>query len=37
VLRAFQGPLAQQRVTVLTTKHGPGVTEQTITFGPQGP
>jgi hypothetical protein len=37
VLRAFQGPLAQERVTVRTTKRSAGVTEQTITFGPQGP
>lgn len=37
VLRAFQGPLAQERVTVRTTKRSAAVTEQTITFGPQGP
>jgi hypothetical protein len=37
VLRAFQGPLVKERVTVHATKRGAGVTEQTITFGPQGP
>lgn len=37
VLRAFEGPLAKERVTVRATKRGAGVTEQTITFGPQGP
>jgi hypothetical protein len=36
-LRAFQGPLTQERVTVGTTKRSGGVTEQTITLGPQGP
>jgi hypothetical protein len=37
VLRAFEGPIAQERVTVHTAKRSAGVTEQTITFGPQGP
>lgn len=37
VLRAFPGPQVQQRVTVRTAKRGADVTEQTITFGPQGP
>jgi hypothetical protein len=36
VLRTFQGPQARERVTVGTTKRA-GATEQTITFGPQGP
>lgn len=37
VLRAFRDPLVRERVIVSTTKRGAGVTEQTITFGPQGP
>ncbi len=37
VLRSFGKPLAGERVTVRRTRHGAGVTEQTITFGPQGP
>jgi predicted secreted protein len=37
VLRAFRGAIARERVTVRTTKREAGVTEQTITFGPQGP
>jgi hypothetical protein len=37
VVRAFRKPLAGERVTVRTTKRDTGVTEQTITFGPQGP
>jgi hypothetical protein len=37
LLRAFQGPMAQQRVTVRRTSSDAGVTEKTITFGPQGP
>ena len=37
VLRAFPKPLAGERVSVSMTKRGAGVTEQTITFGPQGP
>ncbi|HEX5926964.1 MAG TPA: hypothetical protein VFY45_24275 [Baekduia sp.] len=37
VLRTFRGATAQERVTVRTTKRDAGVTEQTITFGPQGP
>jgi hypothetical protein len=35
-LRTFRGPVAQERVTV-TTGRDAGATEQTITFGPQGP
>jgi hypothetical protein len=38
VLRSFQGPTAQAKVTVHATGTGTGTgTEQTITFGPQGP
>jgi hypothetical protein len=37
VLRSFRGAMAQERVTIRTTKRDAGVTEQTITFGPQGP
>jgi hypothetical protein len=37
VLRAFSRPVAQQRVTVRATARDAGVTEQTITLGPQGP
>jgi len=37
VLRAFQSPMAQERVTVRTTASDASVTEKTITFGPQGP
>ena len=37
VLRAFPRPVAQQRVTVHAAQRGDGVTEQTITLGPQGP
>jgi hypothetical protein len=37
VLRAFRGPTAQERVTVRRTASDAGVTEKTITFGPQGP
>ena len=36
-LRAFPGPVVKQRVTVRTTASDAGVTEKTITFGPQGP
>jgi hypothetical protein len=36
VLRRFRTPMAGARVTVRAAKGG-GVTEQTITFGPQGP
>ncbi len=36
-LRAFQGPVVKQRVTVRTTASDAGVTEKTITLGPQGP
>jgi hypothetical protein len=36
VLRAFQGPMVKERVTVRTTGRD-AVTEKTITFGPQGP
>jgi hypothetical protein len=35
VLRGFRGPVAKRQVSVRTTSAG--VTEQTITFGPQGP
>jgi hypothetical protein len=37
VLRAFHGPMVKQRVTVHATGRDAGVTEKTITFGPQGP
>ncbi len=37
VLRRFRRPLAGERVTVRVTGRSAGVTEQTITFGPQGP
>jgi hypothetical protein len=37
VVRAFRGPVAKQQVSVRATGRGAGVTEQTITFGPQGP
>jgi hypothetical protein len=37
VLRTFRDPLVQEHMTVRTTKRDAGVTEQTITFGPQGP
>jgi hypothetical protein len=37
LLRTFRSAMAQERVTVRTTKRDAGVTEQTITFGPQGP
>jgi hypothetical protein len=37
VLRAFPDPIVQERVTVRRTGSDAGVTEKTITFGPQGP
>jgi formylmethanofuran dehydrogenase subunit E len=37
VLRTFRKPLAGVQVTVRARPQGSGVTEQTITFGPQGP
>ena len=37
VLRAFPGPTVKQRATVRMTASDAGATEQTITFGPQGP
>jgi hypothetical protein len=37
LLRTFRKPMAGEPVTVPGTAYGRRVTEQTITFGPQGP
>jgi hypothetical protein len=37
VVRAFRGPVAKRQVSVRATGRSARATEQTITFGPQGP